>query len=147
MPVPTRQLDVLDLVLQSRGVVFVVLVLLCGFSLACWWIIGFKVLYLRRAERQTRAFLEAFWQSRRLDAVYQTAGERPRAPSRRCSRPATSAWQFKAGGQDGGEGLRLSRAPSVERSLGAAAAVMQIEAWCRSSPPPVDGLLAAFSGP
>ncbi|MEK6606638.1 MAG: protein TolQ [Myxococcota bacterium] len=132
MPVPTRELDVLDLVLQSRGVVFVVLVLLCGFSLACWWIIGFKVLYLRRAERQTRAFLEAFWQSRRLDAVYQTAGELPASPVAQMFKAGyIELGKLKAGGQDGGEGLRseLGALENVERSLGRAqlAAVMQIE--------------------
>ena len=57
------------------------------------------------------------------------------------------ARQLKTGGQDGDEGLHLSRAPGVERSLGAAAAVMQIEAWCRSSPPPVDSPFVGISGP
>lgn len=75
-----RELDIVSLVLASRGVVMGVLVLLAGFSVGCWWVIGTKWFQLRRAEQQSRSFLEAFWGSRKLDVVYQTASQLGASP-------------------------------------------------------------------
>jgi biopolymer transport protein TolQ len=73
-------LDIWDLTLKSRGVVMGVLVLLVLFSIVSWYIIAYKYFYLRRAHSQSQRFLDAFWHSKRLDAIYQTAEEYRRAP-------------------------------------------------------------------
>jgi len=69
--VSPQELDILALISQSSGVVLSVLVLLVVFSLVSWYIIGYKAIYLRRAQGESAEFLENFWQSKRLDAIYQ----------------------------------------------------------------------------
>jgi biopolymer transport protein TolQ len=74
--------SLIDLATQSfPGMVFWVLVLLVVFSVMCWYIIGYKYFYLRRARSGSDAFLETFWKSRRLDAVYKAAKEMPHSPT------------------------------------------------------------------
>jgi biopolymer transport protein TolQ len=59
-----------------RGVLF----LLVCLSIIGWYVIGYKTLYLNRAQKESLRFLEAFWQAKRLDAVYQTAEGLKRSP-------------------------------------------------------------------
>ena len=112
----TGELDILNLILHASGVVTGVLLLLAFFSVACWYIIGYKIFYLKRARAQTATFLDHFWNARRLDEVYQEADALPRSPV---------AQLFKAGYDELG---RLKRAQadgggwlggmqSIERAL------------------------------
>lgn len=73
-------LDIWDLTLKSRGVVLGVLVLLVLFSIVSWYIIAYKYVYLRRAHGQSGRFLETFWHSKRLDAIYKSAEDYKRSP-------------------------------------------------------------------
>jgi biopolymer transport protein TolQ len=74
-----RSGDLFDLVMisvrEGRYVVFGVLVLLVLLSVASWFIIVYKWTILRRAKRESEAFVEQFWQSRRLDTIYQATSE------------------------------------------------------------------------
>ncbi|NOZ84802.1 MAG: protein TolQ [Deltaproteobacteria bacterium] len=63
--------DVVSLVTGSGTVVFGVLMLLIFFSVACWAIIAFKFTQVRRAHKESAQFLEMFWQSRKLDTIYE----------------------------------------------------------------------------
>jgi biopolymer transport protein TolQ len=80
MPATAQSLDVFDLLMGASGVVMATLVILVLFSVVSWYIIGFKYVFLRRAERESARFLDAFWQSRRLDDIYQAATELSRSP-------------------------------------------------------------------
>lgn len=71
--VPSGGLNYWEIVTHSGPVVFLVLLLLSLASVASWAIIVRKSIQLRKARQQSVSFLEAFWQSRRLDAIYQTA--------------------------------------------------------------------------
>ncbi len=64
----------------SGPVVGFVLLLLIAASIASWAIILRKVVQLRRARQQSITFLEAFWQSRRLDQLFETAEELDGSP-------------------------------------------------------------------
>ena len=77
---PAVDLDIWTLVLQSTGVVMGVLILLIFFSLVSWYIIGYKLFYLQRAHSESEKFLEVFWRSKRLDAIYQSAEDLRRSP-------------------------------------------------------------------
>ena len=77
---PAGELDIWTLVLKSTGVVMGVLILLAFFSLVCWYIIGYKLFYLQRAHSESEKFLDIFWRSKRLDAIYQSAEELKRSP-------------------------------------------------------------------
>ncbi|MDB4967216.1 MAG: Tol-Pal system TolQ [Myxococcales bacterium] len=80
--------DLLQLLLGASGVVRGVLFLLVCLSIIGWYVIGYKALYLNRAQNESMRFLEAFWQAKRLDAVYQEAEQKKRSPI---------AHMFKAG--------------------------------------------------
>jgi biopolymer transport protein TolQ len=57
-----------------------VLVLLVLLSLISWYVIVYKWLSIRRAQRESQLFLETFWQSKRLDEIYQTSQALQRSP-------------------------------------------------------------------
>ena len=61
----------LELIWNAGPVVKLVLLILTYFSLVSWAIILFKTKVIRRAMRDSDAFLEAFWNKKRLDAVAQ----------------------------------------------------------------------------
>ncbi len=66
-------LDYWEIITHSGAVGIGTLLLLLGASIASWAIIGIKYFHLRQAQQQSVAFLETFWQSKRLDAIYQAA--------------------------------------------------------------------------
>ncbi|HYG66982.1 MAG TPA: flagellar motor protein MotA, partial [Anaeromyxobacteraceae bacterium] len=66
-------LDYLAIVTHSGPIGMGVLGLLVLASVMCWAIIAKKWLQIRRAQDQSVKFLETFWQSKRLDAIYQAA--------------------------------------------------------------------------
>ena len=84
----TGSFDLLQLLLGASGVVRGVLFLLVCLSIIGWYVIAYKALYLNRAQGESLRFLEAFWQAKRLDAVYQEAEHKRRSPI---------AHMFKAG--------------------------------------------------
>ena len=66
-------LNYLEIARNSGTVGISVLAILLLASAVCWAIIVRKWLQIRRAQDQSVKFLETFWQSRRLDAIYQAA--------------------------------------------------------------------------
>ncbi len=71
---------ILDLLADSSGVVLGVLILLILFSLVSWFVIAYKYIYFFRAQRESASFLDKFWQSKRLDEIYQSTGAYSRSP-------------------------------------------------------------------
>ncbi|HEY7725512.1 MAG TPA: protein TolQ [Anaeromyxobacteraceae bacterium] len=67
------ELDYLEIVTHGGPVVVGVLLLLAVASVVSWAIIVAKWRQLRRAQDESVRFLEKFWQSKRLDAIYQAA--------------------------------------------------------------------------
>ena len=62
-------INVFEQVFASRGMVLMVLLLLIGMSLVCWFIIGVKAWSFRKIRKQTDEFIKAFWHSQNLDEV------------------------------------------------------------------------------
>ncbi len=54
--------------------------LLVLFSIVSWGIIIYKAIALRTARGQSEEFLEAFWQAKRLDSVYQQSEQFNKSP-------------------------------------------------------------------
>jgi biopolymer transport protein TolQ len=104
------------------AIVICVLILLAGMSVVCWAIIISKWLRLRTATRQSARFLDLFWASKRLDAVYEKCGS---------FRGSPVAEVFRAGYQElakitaaGGEsGKRADATDNLSRTLRRASAV------------------------
>ena len=61
------------LVQGSSPVVQAVMGLLAIMSIAGWYIIGYKYLYVRRAARETDRFVDSFWRSRDIEHIYKNA--------------------------------------------------------------------------
>jgi biopolymer transport protein TolQ len=72
--------DLVRLVVEASPIVQFVIGLLFFFILACVFIIVYKYILIRRAQRQTGRFLEVFWESKRLDEIYQAAQDLKRSP-------------------------------------------------------------------
>jgi biopolymer transport protein TolQ len=72
--------DLVKLVVEASPVVQGVIALLFIFIFVCAFIIAFKYIQIRRAQRQTAKFLTVFWESKRLDEIYQAAEDLKRSP-------------------------------------------------------------------
>jgi biopolymer transport protein TolQ len=79
-PTANGDIDYLDIVTHAGPVVTGVLLVLLFASVVSWAIIVKKWLFLRRAQEQSVRFLETFWQSKRLDAIYQAASSLSHSP-------------------------------------------------------------------
>ena len=66
--------------MNSGLVVGAVLALLLAASVVSWAIILKKWMALRKAQAQSARFLEVFWESKRLDAIYEAAEGLPASP-------------------------------------------------------------------
>src|SRR4051812_43887331 len=77
---PGQPLDVFSLVMNATGAVLAVLFILISLSVVAWWIIGYKLIYFQRAERESVKFLDLFWEAKRLDLVYQQSEKLGRSP-------------------------------------------------------------------
>lgn len=103
------------------AIVVAVLLALVGMSLVSWAIIFQKIGRLRTATAQSNQFLDFFWASKRLDAVYEKSNAFRQSPV---------AEVFRAGYQElvkssaaGAEGRKADAADNVARTLRRASAV------------------------
>jgi len=125
----TEEASVLQLVLEADLITQLVLFGLILMSVACWAIIFQKWLRLRSATKQSARFLDLFWSSKRLDAVYEKCGAYRKSPV---------AEVFRAGYQElakitaaGAEGKRADATDNLTRTLRRAASVesTSLERW------------------
>jgi len=79
---PDTKLDVFGQVLESKGMVLAVLIILIGLSVACWFIIGLKTVAIARATTNTRRFIQTFRSATRLAELYQVSQAMPPSPAR-----------------------------------------------------------------
>ncbi len=125
-PAPVRgSIDYLSIVVHSGPVVMTVLVLLLAASVVSWAIILRKWRHLRKAQDQSLAFLETFWRSKRLDAIYEAAESLASSPISQVFRAGyvelskVTAKQKKEG--DDAMSEQLGGIENVERALKRAA--------------------------
>jgi len=124
--------DYVEIVLNSGPVVGGVLLLLLAASVVSWAIILKKWMGLRKAQEQSGRFLETFWQSKRLDAIYQAAESLPSSPLAAVFRTGYVELSKVAARQKAAESAmseQLGGIENVERALkrAAAAEVTQLE--------------------
>jgi biopolymer transport protein TolQ len=65
------RLDILELILNASPVVKGVLGLLILMSVASWYVIGSKTIYLSNAASRSAKFQDAFWKTGRLDEIWR----------------------------------------------------------------------------
>lgn len=104
---------------DASGMVLAVLVLLVLASVASWFIIGFKAIAIRRAVSQSNQFNDVFWQSKRLDQIYDRAQTLQNSPVSQVFQAGYVELR-KIKGQGGGEGTmrtQLGGTENIERAL------------------------------
>jgi biopolymer transport protein TolQ len=122
-------LNYFELVTHGGPVVTGVLLILAAASLASWTVIFRKLVHLRRARDQSVQFLETFWRSKRLDAIYSASDALPLSPVAQVFRAGyvelSKVTQAKPAGSAGPPGSsdeaemhdQLGGFENVERSL------------------------------
>ncbi|MCX7943170.1 MAG: protein TolQ [Deltaproteobacteria bacterium] len=69
----SSEIDILELITHSGPVVTAVLIILVLFSIGSWAVIIYKFLQFRKAFIKTNSFINMFWESRRLDEIYENS--------------------------------------------------------------------------
>jgi biopolymer transport protein TolQ len=118
-------LDYLEIARNSGAIGIAVLLLLLGASAVSWAIIAKKWLQIRRAQDESVKFLETFWQSKRLDAIYQAAESLRASPISQVFRAGyveLSKVTAQKKDAEGGMQDELGGLENVERALKRAAA-------------------------
>jgi biopolymer transport protein TolQ len=114
-------------VLHAGIVEKLVLIVLLGFSVFSWAIIAFKWRTVKRAYRDSEGFLDTFWSSKRLDAIYQRSESLAASPLSQVFRSgyielAKLKKKGKSEGESAAEDTLLGDLEAVERSMRRAAA-------------------------
>lgn len=108
---------VLEILMEASGVVLGVLCILMCLSLISWFIIGYKWFYLRRARQESLKFLDIFWQSKRLDQIYQSTEQFPRSPISQVFKAGYIELSKLKGAEGESMSGHLTGIENVERSL------------------------------
>jgi biopolymer transport protein TolQ len=74
------RLDILELILNASPVVKGVLGLLILMSIASWFVIGSKAIFLSNAASRSAKFQDAFWKTGRLDEIWRVSEASPPSP-------------------------------------------------------------------
>ncbi len=127
LPLAADGLNYLEIARNSGAVGLTVLGILLLASAICWAIIVRKWLHIRRAQDESVKFLETFWQSKRLDAIYQAAEALSGSPLSHVFRAGyVELSKVTASKKEGTEGRAMSDQlggiENVERALKRAAA-------------------------
>ena len=75
-----KDLGTWHLIVDSEPVVKGVIILLTLMSMGCWYIVGYKYFYIRRAIKESNAFMDSFWGSRDIEQIYREAQGLQRSP-------------------------------------------------------------------
>jgi biopolymer transport protein TolQ len=77
---PPNKLNPFELIKHASGPVIAVMVILVLMSLVCWYIIASKYMFLSSAQNESEQFLDAFWRSKDIEAIYKVAQGLARSP-------------------------------------------------------------------
>ena len=77
------RLDIISLILNASPVVKGVMVLLIGMSVASWFVIGSKSIYLSNAANRSMRFQDMFWKTGRLDDIWRATEAAKPSPGQR----------------------------------------------------------------
>jgi len=113
------EMSISNLLLKATPVVKGVLLVLVLMSVISWYIIVYKWLYLRRAQGESGLFLETFWQSKRLDEIYQTSEHLKRSPISQVFRAGYVELTKLKGNRETGDTMvgQMDDIENIERAL------------------------------
>lgn len=117
----TGSLGLWEMVVNAGPVVKFVLFILLVFSVFSWAIIIYKVLLLRKVERESGAFYDAFWEKRQFSQILAEARAHDKSPLARMFRPVYAELSNMMAGTKGAAVERgsLERLERILRKTGA----------------------------
>jgi len=116
--VSSKQVDFVQMIANSSAIIIIDLIVLTIFSIVSWYIIGYKAFYLYKAKRESQVFLETFWASKRLDAIYQLSDDMKRSPLAQVFRAAyLELSKIKSGERQATMGGQLGSTENIERAM------------------------------
>ena len=65
--------DLVNLLMASQGIVPIVVLILLSLVALSFFVIFYKLIHVSQAQSQSISFLDRFWESKRLDEIYQSA--------------------------------------------------------------------------
>jgi len=74
------EVDLVGLLTSSQGIVLGVVIILLLLVALCIFVIFYKLVHVTQAQAQSITFLDRFWESKRLDEIYQVAEKLNRSP-------------------------------------------------------------------
>jgi len=74
------EVDLVGLLTASQGIVLGVVIILLLLVALCIFVIFYKLVHVTQAQAQSITFLDRFWESKRLDEIYQVAEKLNRSP-------------------------------------------------------------------
>jgi biopolymer transport protein TolQ len=74
-PLGANSLNLIEMILNSKGMVLMDLLLLILFSMITWYIIIYKSVYFIKSAKSNKIFLDSFWGGSSLDQIYKISGE------------------------------------------------------------------------
>lgn len=74
------EVDLVGLLSASQGIVLGVVIILLLLVALCIFVIFYKLVHITQAQAQSISFLDRFWESKRLDEIYQVAEKLKRSP-------------------------------------------------------------------
>lgn len=74
------EVDLVGLLTASQGIVLGVVIILLLLVALCIFVIFYKLVHITQAQSQSITFLDRFWESKRLDEIYQVAEKLKRSP-------------------------------------------------------------------
>jgi len=74
------EVDLVGLLSASKGIVLVVVLILLLLVALTLFVMFYKLIHITQAQNQSIRFLDRFWESKRLDEIYQVAEKLKRSP-------------------------------------------------------------------
>lgn len=74
------EVDLVGLLTASKGIVLVVVLILLLLVALTLFVMFYKLIHITQAQNQSIRFLDRFWESKRLDEIYQVAEKLKRSP-------------------------------------------------------------------
>ncbi len=113
--VSADQFSIMALVLRADLVVKTVMLLLVFASVWCWAIIFEKLLTVRRLNKRSNEFEQAFWSGKSLDDLFDKIVTNPRDPMSAVFVAAMREWRRVSGGS--GANLRVGLSQRIDRVM------------------------------
>ncbi len=107
--------SMLSLFLRADVIVKAVIVMLVMASIWCWAIIFEKLLTIRRLNKRSSDFEQAFWSGKSLDDLFDRLSTNPRDPMSALFVAAMREWRRASSG--GGASIRVGLADRIDRVM------------------------------